>query len=507
MSLKSDNIHTLIKSLSKSEKRYFTRFAERQVVGKGNDYYQLFKAIDAQAEYDEANLKQKLAKSALSKHFAVSKYQLYQLILDSLSAFHATRSPEAKFHRYQEQIEILIQKNLPFQAQDLLLKAQKFSQKHQNPDWSLALLQSQKRLKTLRGLAKSQAQVLADIHQEEQSILKTFQLESDYWYLSIQLYQFLTRRGQSRNEADEQRLGALMANPLLSEPPAMQSFRARQYYWQSWGTYHFIQGNAEAAFDANQKRVELYHQYPIQLSQNVKSYVSALNNYLVDCLRLEKTDLFYSQLPQLRERMEQSTFRKIPMLQQNMFRLLTQLELNLLLQQKEYEIALNRLPEIETELELYRISLPLQDQITFHYLIFSLYYGAGAFRKAVSWMQALMGLDDQNTRQELMAASRLVYLLLQWDLDNHEILQTLMRSSKRYLKKQAIFDRWEQAFFRTLSRQLSAYNERERREYWLEFRNELLSFQSKDEVNTLFQYFDFIGWIDNKLDGEIKENA
>ena len=46
MKTPSQDLYKLIKSLTKTEKRYFSKFAEKHVIGDQNNYYKLFKVID-----------------------------------------------------------------------------------------------------------------------------------------------------------------------------------------------------------------------------------------------------------------------------------------------------------------------------------------------------------------------------------------------------------------------------------------------------------------------------
>ncbi|MCT4560919.1 MAG: hypothetical protein N4A41_06035 [Crocinitomicaceae bacterium] len=52
----SESIFELIRSLTKSEKRYFKLHASRHTIGEENNYVTLFDYIDKQAAYDEAKL-------------------------------------------------------------------------------------------------------------------------------------------------------------------------------------------------------------------------------------------------------------------------------------------------------------------------------------------------------------------------------------------------------------------------------------------------------------------
>ena len=67
MKTPSAHLHSLIKSLTKQEKRYFKLFAQRHTSGKENQYLKLFDAIDAQEVYKEDAIKKKFSKEKFVK--------------------------------------------------------------------------------------------------------------------------------------------------------------------------------------------------------------------------------------------------------------------------------------------------------------------------------------------------------------------------------------------------------------------------------------------------------
>src|SRR5688572_25646962 len=88
--VKKGNLFLLIKSLSKSEKRYFKLFADN---GKSDsNYLQLFEAIDKQEEFDEDAIRKKFKGKAFTAQLHVAKIYLSELILKSLRNFHANDS-------------------------------------------------------------------------------------------------------------------------------------------------------------------------------------------------------------------------------------------------------------------------------------------------------------------------------------------------------------------------------------------------------------------------------
>ena len=121
----SDNLFKLVKSLSKSEKGYFKKYANFHVRNEQNNYTKIFDAIDNQKEYEEKKLLQKFRTERFINQFAVAKNYLYDMILESLEAYHKNSTTEIR--SILNRIEILVDKGLHSQAKKLLKKAKEMA--------------------------------------------------------------------------------------------------------------------------------------------------------------------------------------------------------------------------------------------------------------------------------------------------------------------------------------------------------------------------------------------
>ena len=126
----SDSLHTLIKSMTKPEKRYFKVFSSRHIIGDSNNYEMLFDAIDKQNIYDEEKLLKKFKGQPFINRFSISKNRLYAALLKCLDSFHSNSSVEAQLQRQLHAVEILYHKSLYDQSLKLLHSARKVAIKH-----------------------------------------------------------------------------------------------------------------------------------------------------------------------------------------------------------------------------------------------------------------------------------------------------------------------------------------------------------------------------------------
>ncbi len=106
----SNELFDLVKSLTKSEKRFFKLSSSLQSGEK--NYLKIFDVIDKQNEYNENAIKDQFAGETFIKHFPSEKNHLYKLILKSLRSYHSDNSISSVLKQEIKNIEILYNKAL-----------------------------------------------------------------------------------------------------------------------------------------------------------------------------------------------------------------------------------------------------------------------------------------------------------------------------------------------------------------------------------------------------------
>jgi len=75
-----DELFQLIRSLSKSEKKFFTQYVNIYEKGSSPIYLQLFDFLNTEPVYDEAKIFKKFREANFKKNFPVTKHYLKNLI-------------------------------------------------------------------------------------------------------------------------------------------------------------------------------------------------------------------------------------------------------------------------------------------------------------------------------------------------------------------------------------------------------------------------------------------
>src|SRR5690554_6381317 len=166
----SSALFELIKSLTKSEKRYFKNYASRHTIGEVNNGIKIFDFIDQQNEFDEAAVHTHFKGEAFLNQFPITKNRLYEQIISALDAFHANNDIDAQLYKMLHSIKILYSKGLYDHANRELLKTKRLAKKHGKIAILLQISNEEKRIIETRGYQNTSADSLQE-HIDESSLL------------------------------------------------------------------------------------------------------------------------------------------------------------------------------------------------------------------------------------------------------------------------------------------------------------------------------------------------
>ena len=141
---KKDHLYELIQSLAKSEKRYFKIYFAGDK--KEQKYLQLYDVIEKAKVYDEKKIKISIKDPYITKHFAETKYYLYQLILKVLKHYRTENSVDNLLIEKIQNIEVLIQKALWEQAISELHKAKNMAYDYERFEFLTVLFSYQNKI-------------------------------------------------------------------------------------------------------------------------------------------------------------------------------------------------------------------------------------------------------------------------------------------------------------------------------------------------------------------------
>lgn len=124
-----EDLFNLIKSMSKSEKRYFKISSVQNGPKEEKNYIKIFDAIDKQDVYNKNKLLKLFPEEKTIYALHAAKSYLYYLILRSLRNFHAGKSTDREIHELLDYVELLFEKQLYKQCLKVLKRASEIASK------------------------------------------------------------------------------------------------------------------------------------------------------------------------------------------------------------------------------------------------------------------------------------------------------------------------------------------------------------------------------------------
>lgn len=489
---KTDELFELVKSLTSSEKRYFKIFANRHVTNDENLYLELFNWIDEQEYYDEKLLKKAFEGSSLLKQLPVLKNYLKKNILKSLKNYTQYPSINAEVREAIEYIEILFKKRLFNQCEKLLKKALKLAEEHEHFNHLLILYNWEMKIAQELGNTAKMNDYLEHKIFEQYSILDKIKDDLLTRKVAIQFIELYEKMGKPLTSNDTTQLKGFMENnKIISAPLSHRSSR----------NYHIIQciynesiGNYEAVHHHSKALIDAYFTiYKHKISPNAYDISDALFNIIKYALFLdlhedvEKYSHYLEEHASIiptkeKHKKTNATHRFI---ESQVYIALVKMNLE---QLRIYTKAL------EKNIQQAAKSLIPNNLLYSYTLIYKSYFVQKEYETATFWIRNITQQSKDKVPENILIQAELFQLICQFEMENEEVVISIIRSLRRKFKKQKDELSFE---FQLFSKLLKIINSIEMKVIKKEF-DILLNQFSKLNPMKHHEYFIIKNWLKSK---------
>ncbi|WNJ19439.1 hypothetical protein [Pontibacter sp. G13] len=487
-----DKLFELVKSMSMSEKRYFKLFAGRHTIGEKNNYLILFDAVDQLSEYDPHDLQESVEQAGISsKHLASDKNYLYKLILKGLSAYHAGKKTSLQIKEELHQAEILLDRGLYDHCENLLKKTRPRIEKLELHGLMVELDRLERKV---FGYRRDSAAIRANLsHAQNETRL----LGQTLSFLA--LYQSVAeiRRSISkvRTEKELAQLEDIMQHPSLACHRPPEGFHACLYYWRIWAMYHHIVSHAGNEAAANRALLKVMEGHPTYRQENPQEMLAVLSRLLL--LHAQESDhSFQATLKAFRE-FPGKLKNAPPQVVQQVETDSGAIEMARLLYRGELSRAKAIFPEFQRVFEQYRPAMPHSQVVTYLYLHAYYYIALGDPRSGLPPINELLNDFPNTVRPVMQIYSRLLNLVIHYELKNYSVLVYAADSAMRFLSKKYPGYRVEKLLFRMFKRlgKMEGWSPRETEEWLQKVLAELDQLLIDPFERKSLEYFDSRTWL------------
>ena len=494
-----NDLFLLIKSLQKSEKRYFRLFASRHVIGEQNTYLKLFDVIIQQKQYDEERIKEIFKKKRMGKNLAVEKNRLYGLVLKSLSDFHSGISVEAKLRDHMQQIEVLFEKGLYEQGIKIIKKAKKIAIETHKHLYLLELQRWEKRLLAINQYQSDVKNRVNIIYEEAFTWTDKYQklLRIEQTYYNVLNFHQTENKVRKKNDLIKLRktVEAIQAKTNENNLDTIQKL----YYYSMLSSYYRLESNPTKAYKYLYKQNSLYSEKPADIGELI-IYISSMNNLSLIQLELHKYTEAHETLTKVRQAGSLPISQKSLRVKTAIF-ISYSIELEIYITIGDFEKGMLIVKSKQKELEKYESTLGASFVFTFWYGFANVCFGVGEYKKSLMWLNKITDHPEQHVRLDVQCFARILGLIVHYELGNEIQLPYYVRSVYRYLLKRQRLFKFEVLILEFIRKKTPKINSaNDLRIAFAELKESMLILKKDKQEKRAFDYFDFISWLESKIE-------
>ena len=491
----SKKLFRLVKSLLGSERRYF-KLAVNPAGDKSNKYTTLFDGIWEQEEFNDSVLQSLVYgnEPIESRKYSELKNYLYGQILKSLQGYDTNASVIYKVRNYLLNVKVLFKRSLFADCQEELKKAEKLANQYELFAEQLEILSWKKELAYSRTDITFLDKNLDLIAEKEIHFLECQRilvgLRNLFFKLLVEL-----RKDVSRNKEQQKQLEQFSENPLLKEAEKYEYYYIEVMRLRFISLLHFAKSEIDEFYDSSKILVKKMEGYPHFLKEDVAEYISALNNHLIACGRTKKYQKVENYLGKMKD--------VKPITKDDELKIHRQYYVVMLrycIEKGDFEKGLEVLLKHKKEVEKFPKFSFTKNSFFFQY--FSIYFGLGDFEGALYYLNEWLNQPRNVERQDLQSLARILNLLTHYEMGNTILLHSLIRSTKRFLKKENRIYQFElkiMEFFIEMGKPLS---KNEKKQITKLLQKQLDDLLLDPEEKRMMNLFNFSAWIESKASGD-----
>jgi hypothetical protein len=484
-----NDLHQLIQSLTKSEKRYFSLFAKRHVIAEENKYIKLFNCIEKQKEYNEVKVKQIFNYDKTYANLAAEKGYLKELILKSLKQFHEKNFTDAILYDRLIQIEILYEKGLFDMGYELINKSILLAEKHEkfliHTQLLIWKINYTIKLNTFDSIFIDSATASKNVA----SFLEMLVYKRAYHQL------FLMANKTEETKSSRQIKEAIAKLKPIYKQAVPKSNQGAYYYYAILSFIAVLENNTKNMLLYFEKSLAVFKNNFLFCKEEPNLYLNSANNYIFSLIISDELKKAEEEIIIL-----QNTTNTLALTIQQKARTFVNIADNTLLvlsKQNKWLLAHETAKEIEKEMFLYEKYID-QPRKTYLYFSFSsVHFFSNNYKLVNKFLNKIIKLkEDKEADTSLVALAMVAQLLVMIETQELLLFKSRLTSTRKYIKQKWVSE-WLLLFCDFLF--LYEKNKASKSIAEKELKKNLIADSANNEtLKKLFGYFNLLKWLDEK---------
>ncbi|MCP3933495.1 MAG: hypothetical protein GY705_30870 [Bacteroidetes bacterium] len=482
-----EDLFQLVKSMSRSEKRYFTLDAQKSGK-KASKYLELFQVINAMESHDEKKLKKKFP-----RNLPFDKAYLYEAILRSMRDY---RSVNSRLARIKEKIldsKFLYERGLYRQCEERLKEAKEMAELL---DDQLALLEINKEERRLfrdtkRKIFEAQLENLLSSGKNTLEIIQEEAVFIDlYDWLFIEAIKYLEYRDTKQKETLQKKIPKGLLHP--ENEPVSPSTKRR--YFQCNALYHQLLGDFEKVYHYFSQVVYWWDTNAAYKEEEFARYIVDISNLLHVLFTQEQLQYIPEFLKKLESEIpsnmhdQKMVFQKV-----SLYKLMYYINTGI-------SDGVDKLvADIDTGLNHFNINPGSRMVLQFNMAV--LLFVLEDFERCKSWSKKIIRGVKTELRLDIQKGVHVLNLISSYEIDEPGNIESTYRSTQRFLNK---FGKIREECFEAIMldsiRKLISSPMAEYNRIYIELEEQLLIMKANPRMMVALGLDDLImAWVQSKL--------
>lgn len=485
----------LISTLSKSEKRSFRLFVNRNTGSADKLYVQLFDLMSKSIEYSDDLAVRKingLKKTQLSN----LKGNLFKQILSCLRLIERNKIGEIQVREQIDNAKILYEKGLYLPCLELLDKAKRQAIEMNYETIALSILYFEKRVESLH-ITGSMSAKADELTNQSNQLLSQIELTNRLSNTSLLLYGRYLRHGYIKSGVEFAELTNFFNELLPNVEGQHLEFYQQLYLYQSYVWFYNMAQDFANCFKYAQKWVNLFEVNPDKKNSITILYLKGLHNLLNALFMASKREKFnkiYSMLEAFDIAAKANVTRNEI---SNYYLFYWTHYLNQIFINASYN-DLDDLKKLETLLEENTYYWDVHRLLIFYYKIGCVYFAIGNYDKAITFLAKIVNENYVDFRSDIQSFARILFLICHFEKGEVTLVTYQVKSLYRYLSKIEELGAMQLEIIKFLRRTPKMFPTDMRQEFTL-LRDKMVAIKDKPYERRPFLYLDIISWLESKI--------
>lgn len=492
----SIELFKLIKSLTKSEKRFFKLSSSLQSGEK--NYLKIFDYIEKQTEYDEYELKKAFDGETFIKHLPSEKNHLYKLILKSLRSYYSEQSVNSTLKQEIKNVEILYNKALYKECEKFVSRAKQTAKKYEKFYYWFELISWEKKLMDSAYESGVFSIDLDKLIEEEEMVIAKLRNLAEYTIIYSKINLIFRSGGFTRNESERKVVEDIADYHLIKGKNTAKSTKAASICYYIKGLCAATNRNYDDSFQFFNRTREILDDNPHIKADTGARYAMTLFHLLrcyIDNKEFEKAKELIGDIRALQSK---KGFKSVD-ISVRIFANSYNQELVLLHAMGDFQQSVDLIPEIEKQQEIYKGKISKEMELLLTYNKAYSYFGIGDFKKALLYLNEVLNDNEQNLRQDIYSFARLFNLVIHYELGNYDFLEYVIKSTNRYLNKQDRNYEIENACIKQIRKLSKTPVEVNRIEIFDKLNEDISALLNDHHERVVLEYFNIDAWVKSKI--------